>query len=259
MSTHLENLLAPGALRAVFQPIIDMRRSGTRVFAYEGLVRGPANTNFEQPDVMFSYVRLKRGEERIDRACVAAILRAAPQLPSEARVSINVHAATLGRDRNFADSVVAEAHRRAVDPTRLMLEIVEHGSASNEPHFLAAVARARQLGVSIALDDIGAGLSNYKMIIDIHPDFFKVDRYLVMGCAKDADRRKVLKSIRDLARSFGGRTIAEGVESEEELACLMDLGIELVQGFLLARPGTAQAFRPAGESLAPHPLECTIA
>jgi EAL domain-containing protein (putative c-di-GMP-specific phosphodiesterase class I) len=248
MSTHLERLLVPEALTAVFQPIVDTADGGARVFAYEGLVRGPASSNFEQPDVLFSYVRLKRGEERIDRACVAAILRAAPRLPSETRMSINVHAATLGREREFPDYVVAEACRNGIAANRIMLEIVEHGSAWDEPHFLAGVARARQLGLSIALDDIGAGLSNYKMIIDIHPDFFKIDRYLVMGCSSDGDRRKVLTSIRDLARSFGGRTIAEGVENEEELRCLIDLDIELMQGFLFARPQSARTFQSFGDA-----------
>ena len=259
MSTHLEKLLAPGALTAVFQPIIDTAHDATRVFAYEGLVRGPASSNFQEPDVLFSYVRHKRGEERIDRACVTAILRAAPRLPEESRMSINVHAATLGRDREFADYVVSEARRHDIVPNRIMLEIVEHGSAWNEPHFLAGVARARQLGVAIALDDIGAGLSNYKMIIDIHPDFFKIDRYLVMGCPNDGDRRKVLASIRDLAKSFGGRTIAEGVENEEERRCLMDLDIELMQGFLFARPQSPRAFHAFGVDDVGQPLAWTIA
>lgn len=261
MTTHLERLLAPEALTAVFQPIVDTANSGARVFAYEGLVRGPASSNFAQPGVMFSYVRLKRGEKRIDRACMAAVLRAAPSLPGESRVSINVHAATLAGEPEFPDWVVAEALRNGIEANRIILEIVEHGAVCNEPQLLAGVARVRQFGLAVALDDIGMGLSNYKRMIDIRPDFFKIDRYLVMGCSDDGDRQKVLTSIRDLARSFGARTIAEGVEREDELRCLFDLDIRLMQGFLFAHPRPARTFRSAGEPLMTvrQPLEWTIA
>ncbi|HET8799384.1 MAG TPA: hypothetical protein VFO89_16970, partial [Thermoanaerobaculia bacterium] len=122
MQTHLDSLLAPGALTAVFQPVFDTRPQPAAIFAYEGLVRGPAHSNFEHPDVMFGYVRHKRGEEQIDRACVAAILGAATSLPPEARISINVHAATLGRHRNFADYVVMGGRLHGIEPHRIVLE-----------------------------------------------------------------------------------------------------------------------------------------
>ncbi|MEO8382618.1 MAG: EAL domain-containing protein, partial [Acidobacteriota bacterium] len=236
MSTHLETILAPGALRPVFQAIVDGVAGGTPVFAYEGLIRGPASTNFEQPDVLFGYVRRRRCEERVDLACVRSILAAAPLLPSTASISLNVHAATLGRVRELGDLVVAAAEENGIAPHRIIMEIVEHGSAWSAPHFLAGIARLRQLGLRIALDDVGAGLSNYRMILDTCPDFFKIDRYLVTGCSDDGDRRKVLTSIRDLAAAFGAQAIAEGVETEEEWRTLADLGIRLMQGFLFARP-----------------------
>ena len=241
MHTHLEMLLTPGSLSPVFQAVVDGSAYGAPVFAYEGLIRGPVATNFEQPDVIFGYVRRLRCEERVDLACVRAILDEASLLPAGAVVSINVHAATLGRVRDFGDLVVAEARANGIAPDRIVLEIVEHGSAWSAPHFLAGIENLRRLGLRIALDDVGAGLSNYRMILDTRPDFFKIDRYVVTGCCADPDRRKVLVSIRDLAEAFGARVIAEGVETEQEAETLAELGIALMQGYLFARPMPARS------------------
>jgi EAL domain-containing protein (putative c-di-GMP-specific phosphodiesterase class I) len=241
MRTHLDALLAPGALTAVFQPIVRIGSEREEVFAYEGLIRGPEG-NFHHPDVLFGYVRRRRAEDRIDRACMRSILAAATILPRDSMVSINVHAATLGRDAAFGDAVVAEAEANGVDASRLILEVVEHGSAWNEPRYQGGIARLRQLGLAVALDDVGAGLSNYKMILDTRPDLFKIDRYLVHGCRDDASRRIMLASIHRLAADLGARVVAEGVEADDELRTLLDLGFELVQGYLFARPQPAQAF-----------------
>lgn len=243
MQTHLDALLAPDALRAVFQPIFRIAADrAPEVFAYEGLIRGPKDSNFQQPDVLFGYVRRRRAEDRIDRACMKTILRAASALPAQAVVSINVHAATLGRDAGFGEAVLAEAEKNGLEPRRIMLEVVEHGSAWSEPDYQGGIARLRRLGLAIALDDVGAGLSNYKMILDTRPDFFKIDRYLVTGCREDATRRTVLTSIRRLAEDLGARVVVEGVEVAEEVGTLLSLGFELVQGFLFARPQPALAF-----------------
>ena len=242
MQTHLDDLLAPHALTAVFQPIVRIGQGRAEVFAYEGLIRGPEGGNFHQPDVLFGYVRRRRAEDRIDRACMKTILHAARVLPSASMVSINVHAVTLVRDPGFGEAVLAEAEANGLDAGRVILEVVEHGSAWNEPDYQGAIARLRRLGLRIALDDVGSGLSNYKMILDTRPDFFKIDRYLVTGCRDDAARRTVLASIQRLADDLGAGVVAEGVEIAEELTTLLDLGVHLLQGFLFARPQPALAF-----------------
>ena len=137
MLTHLETLLSPGALRPVFQPVVHGVTAGAPVFAYEGLIRGPVATNFELPDVIFGYSRRRRCEERIDLVCVHAILDAAPLLPAHVSVSLNVHAATLARVPQFGDLVIAAAQVNGIAPSRIILEIVEHGSAWSAPHFMA--------------------------------------------------------------------------------------------------------------------------
>lgn len=230
----LDAILAPGGLRVVFQPIFEVspRRA---VHAVECLARGPQDTNMESPDVLFEYVRRKREETLVDRACVTTALAAARRLPAWLPLTLNVHASTLGRDHGFPDFLEETAAECGLPLPRLVVEVVEHTPFWDGHSFQRALARLRGEGVRIALDDVGLGQSNYRMMLDCRPDYFKVDRYFVDGCHGDPYRRAVLQSLVHLAREFGGNVVAEGVERPEDLATVAALGVGLVQGFLLAR------------------------
>lgn len=235
----LDRLLAPGGITPVYQPIYLVSDDAPELYGFECLTRGPRGTNFESPDVLFDYVRLKRQEIVVDRACIAAGLRNLPHLDGEVRISINVHASTLGRDPSFTEFLAATCRDTGIVPSRVTVEIVEHAPPWDSEAFLRALASLRQLGTSIALDDVGLGQSNFKMLLDASPEFLKLDRYFVDGCTHDPKRRAVIGSIEELARRFGARVIAEGVETEEDLLTVRALGVSLVQGFLLSKPLSA--------------------
>ena len=239
-ATLLDRILEPDGIRVVFQPIFECRHDGWHLYGLEALTRGPIGTNAARADVLFEYVRRKREEGRVDRACVARVLEAARALPRVPTISLNVHASTLGRDPYFCDFVARCADENGIDHSRLVIEIVEHAPSWDGPSFLRSLDALRDLGMRIALDDIGLGQSNYRMILECRPDVFKIDRYLVKDAATDFHRRATLQSIADLARSFGGLTVAEGVENHADLEALHSTGINLVQGFLLAGPQTAE-------------------
>ena len=240
-TTHLELMLQPEYLSVHFQPILESTGGMLRIHAFEGLTRGPKGSNFATPDIIFSYARRKREESRIDRACVANILRSAKALPSATRISINVHASTLSRDAAFIDVLEREASDAGISTTRLIVEIVEHASAWDEWGFAAALDRLRRTGVEIALDDIGVGLSNYRMMLETQPNYFKIDRFFVSGAERDHYRRAVMESIAQLATKFGARVVAEGVETDSDLRVVTDLGINLFQGYFFSPPVAVQA------------------
>ena len=173
----------------------------------------------------------------MDRACVLAILDAARRaLPPEATVGLNIHASTLAMDTGFVGFLESLLREHAVPGSRLVVEIVEHAPPWDVNGFSAALESLRAMGARIALDDVGLGHSNYHMILECRPDYFKVDRHFVDGCHRDFHRRAVLASVAQLARPFGARVVAEGVEKDEDLLALRRLGISLVQGYLLGRP-----------------------
>lgn len=246
MRDLLDAILEPGGLTVHFQPIIELRGTARRVHGLECLIRGPKGTNLENAEVLFDYVRRKREESLVDRACVRAALEASRRVPGPAKLSLNVHASTLGRDHEFLVYLGDVADVNAISLADVTVEIVEHAPPWDGRSFLGALEGLRRIGVRIGLDDVGLGQSNYRMILDCRPDYFKVDRYFALGCAKDPYRQAVLESIHELARRFGARVVAEGVEAAEDLAAIRAIGIDLVQGYMFSPPAPLEALMEAG-------------
>ncbi len=246
--TLIQQILGAGGLSVLFQPIYAVVDGTASVFALEALARGPKGSNVETADVLFEYVRRKGKEVEVDRACVAAILAAAATITLPVRaeaaqpaISINVHAATLEQDDDFARFLIDTCTQHGIAVTRLILEIVEQQQYWDDARFFGTMDTLRAAGVRIALDDIGLGYSNYRTLIEVRPDFYKIDRYFVTGSKDKDNARAAIESIVLLARRLGGRAIAEGIESAADLESVRDLGIDLVQGFHLAVPQPASA------------------
>ena len=240
----LDRILEPGSLSVHFQPVLEVHTSRPRPHYLEALIRGPQGTTAEAPSILFEYARKKNKESCVDRACVEAILDAAKALPPEVALGINVHASSLAMDPGFVDFLASALAARGIRATRLVVEIVEHAPPWDVVGFRTALEGLRALGALIALDDVGLGHSNYMMILECRPDYFKVDRHFVHGCHKDFHRRAVLASVAQLARPFGARVVAEGVEEPADMLTLRRVGITLVQGYLFGMPA------PAAETLA---------
>jgi len=234
--TLLDQVLEPGGLSVVFQPIFEVGAQEPELFGLECLVRGPGGTNGARPAVLFEYVRRKHAEAATDRACVAAALAESKGLPGVPHLSLNVHASTLARDPGFPAFLLDHARQASIPEKRIVVEIVEHAPPLDVPGFRRALEELRAAGVAIALDDVGLGQSNYKMILDVRPDIYKLDRYLVAGALNDPYRQIILDSLARMVRRLEARAVAEGVEDSHELVAVESAGIDLVQGFLLARP-----------------------
>lgn len=242
--TLLQEILGEGGLSTLFQPIFEIGGNGTSLFALEALSRGPKGSNAERADILFEYVRRKQKEPEVDRACVGSALQSSGSVSADCIISINVHAATLERDTQFPEFLADISGSFGVPLSRLILEIVEQQKYSDAHRFFNAVDRLRSAGVRIALDDVGLGYSNYRMLIEIRPDFFKIDRYFVSGCSQKPNARAAIESIVLLADRLGGRTIAEGIESEDDLRAVLGLGIHLAQGYYLMPPSSVPSLDP---------------
>src|SRR6266536_1708629 len=187
------------ALPVVFQPIFEIGLAGHRIHGVEGLVRGALQARLDSAAALLAPARVDGEEAAIDRACVAAVMREARALPADMPLTVNVRAATLAADVEF----VAFLTDRALE---------------------ASIARERL--VVDGVDDVGLGTSNYRMMLECRPAYFKVDAYFVLGAARDPHRLLVLESIAGLARKFGGRAVAEGVESAADLAAVVGAGFD---------------------------------
>jgi EAL domain-containing protein (putative c-di-GMP-specific phosphodiesterase class I) len=249
--TLIDLALGPGGLSVAFQPVFEVQGDSLRTHYLEALIRGPQGTPGEAADVLFEYARRKNRAADLDRACRRTVLAEARRLPEELRVGLNIHASTLAMDPEFLNLVGDTASLHGIDPSRLIVEIVEHAPPWDVDGFRNGLEGLRAIGARIALDDIGLGHSNYLMILECRPDYFKIDRHFVRGARHDFYRQAVLASVAQLAKPFGAQVVAEGVEADDDLAAVRASGIGLVQGWLLSGAHPASHYGDTAGSARP--------
>jgi EAL domain-containing protein (putative c-di-GMP-specific phosphodiesterase class I) len=232
----IDRLLAEGGIQPALQPVYEIAGAVRTPVAVECLSRGPKGSNAEQAPVLFDYVRRKRREAEIDRACLATALSACESLKPTVRVGVNVHASTLARDADFPRWFLSRLQAKKIDAARVVMEIVEHGPAQDLDSLARALTELRVAGVRLALDDMGIGTSGLRLVVEWAPEYIKIDRFFVEGARECPRKLAVLRSIVAMADGVGASTIVEGVETEEQLQMVIESGVKLVQGYVFCRP-----------------------
>jgi len=210
-----------------YQPIFSLKEE--RIFGYEALLRSDEPT-MANPCVFLSAAeRLNRMAEvgRIVRDRVAAQL---PNAPAQF-VFVNLHGSDL-LDEHLYDpgsalSKVAE---------RVVLEVTERASLASVADIEVRAARLRSLGFRIALDSLGAGYAGLASFTTLQPTVVKYDMSLVRGVDSSPTRRKVISAMTSLFAEMEVKVVAVGVETESERSTLVELGVDLMQGYLFGRP-----------------------
>ena len=220
---RIAKIIETAAFRPVFQPIVDLA-SGAHA-GYEALTRFSGGT---APDVVFAEARIAGLEAELEVATLNAAISAAAALPPGAWLSLNVSPNLVIGGRRLAGLI-----RRANRP--VVLEVTEHTSVSDYALLRTAISRIRP-DVSVAVDDAGAGVANFSHIVELRPAYVKLDMRLVRGIEADRTRQALVLGLLHFASESASLTIAEGVETDEELAALRLLGVPLAQGYLLGRP-----------------------
>ncbi|RZT05943.1 EAL domain, c-di-GMP-specific phosphodiesterase class I (or its enzymatically inactive variant) [Duganella sp. CF402] len=154
-------------------------------------------------------------------------------------VSINLSADNLA-DRSFIDRLMARVSKSGVSPSVLVWEVTETSVMRQLSQALTNMGRLRLAGYGLAMDDFGIGYSSMQQFARCPFTELKIDRAFVNGAAQWPNRHMVLKSALDLGQSLGVATVAEGVETVEDWKLLRDLGCDMAQGYLLAKPMPAE-------------------
>jgi PAS domain S-box-containing protein len=220
---HIGQTIRTGAFRPVFQPIVDVATGA--VEGYEALTRFSDGT---APDRVFADARASGLEAELELATLGAAIEAAAALPVGTWLSLNVSPGLL-----VANGRLGGVLRRADRP--VVLEVTEHVPVDDYPALRVAIGRLRPT-VRVAVDDVGSGFANFGHIVELRPAFVKVDIGLVRGIDTDLTRQALIVGLLHFAKESASLTIAEGVETEAELATLRRLGVPLAQGYLLGRP-----------------------
>ncbi|QXC59633.1 EAL domain-containing protein [Aquihabitans sp. G128] len=208
----------------MFQPIV--RMADGEVVGYEALCRSVEPEPVAPSDWFVLASRLDRRVE-LERACLLAVAEhGAP--PRDALLFVNVSPALLAHP----DSV----QLRDRLPRRLVLELTEREEIDDVVALRQSCAPWLRSGARLAIDDAGAGYSSLKQVVELLPEFVKIDRSLIVDIHRDRHRQALVAALVGFASEIGANVIAEGVESRAELAWLRDADVALAQGFLLGRP-----------------------
>lgn len=218
-------LLAPGGVFAAFQPIVDLRDRS--IPAWEALGRTTGGAPLAPDEALAIAERIGRSAD-LEVAFWDAVVAAGPP-PSSASLFVNLGGGALADDRVI--------ERLAGLPDYVVIEITERSVAGGEAALARTVAQWSEVGVRFAVDDIGAGYSSLRRVLDLKPAYLKLDASLVQGLAHDDRLRAALLAMVAFADALGAHLVAEGVERAEDLEVLIDSGVTLAQGFLLGRPG----------------------
>lgn len=235
LSKNFSDALARGDLTLHYQPIVDTI-SGA-IVGGEGLARWEHPvfgllTSDEFLDVVFSSDRSAEFTQRMVLDAIDTV-RILAEAGSSIAISINLPIRTL-EDVEFGAWFIAACDAAAVNPNQLVFEITERGINDDES-ITSAIDRLAGLGVTISVDDFGAGHATFKRLRWRNVAQLKLDRSLLFDVTTDAREREVLRSILDLATRLNYNVVAAGVETDEQLALLRQLGCPQAQGFLFAR------------------------
>jgi EAL domain-containing protein (putative c-di-GMP-specific phosphodiesterase class I) len=231
---RLQDLVLRERVVTSYQPILRMNE-GT-ILGFEALSRGPKGTGLETADALFGAAAEHHLLVEVDRLCRRSALLASGRIPSNAKIFVNTLPATM-RDPHFRGKPLIDFLDKAqVAPDRIVIEITEKLVIENYSLFRETMAYFTDLGMSFAVDDVGAGYSGLESIAKLKPTYLKIDIALVRDVHASAVNRVMCKAIISLGHSIGARVIAEGIHSEEEAQALRAMSVDYGQGYYLARP-----------------------
>jgi EAL domain-containing protein (putative c-di-GMP-specific phosphodiesterase class I)/GGDEF domain-containing protein len=230
----LTDIIHGGLVTVLFQPIVSMVER--RVVGYEALSRGPSNSPLHSPLVLFAAARQFGMLTELEMLCRHKAVEGFSQQELPGRLFLNVSPESLLENQHYPGRTLAMLEAVGMSPQQVVIELTEQAPIDNFELLYSALHHYRDMGFSIALDDLGAGYSSLRLWSELHPEFVKIDRHFIDGIHLDRVKREFVGSILDMAKASSAHIIAEGIELPEELEVLQEMGIDWIQGYLLGRP-----------------------
>lgn len=232
----LQELIVTEGVTTIFQPIVNL--DDKSVLGYEALSRGPKGTPYEDPYLLFNLAREVNLSFELDRICRSKALMNSRNLKQGLFLFINC-LPTAVHDPNFrGENLNSFLENLRLSPMRIVLEISEHDAIENFDIFREAMRYYSDIGFAVAIDDIGSGYSSLEAVVELKPNFLKLDISMIREIDKNTLKQELVRGLIALAGRMNSRVIAEGIETHEEMKTLMDLGVPLGQGYLIAKPGS---------------------
>jgi EAL domain-containing protein (putative c-di-GMP-specific phosphodiesterase class I) len=229
LTTRFESALA--TMWMAYQPIVAWSRR--EVYGYEALLRSGEPKLPHPGAVLDGAERLGRLPE-LGRSIRAAASGPVPMLPEGAMLFVNLHTHDLLDDQLFD----RDAPLARVAPC-VVLEITERASLHHIHDVQARVAKLREMGFRIAVDDLGAGYAGLTSFAQLEPEVVKLDMSLVRNVHTQPTKQTLVRTMISMCKELGMEVVAEGIETAEERDIIVAAGCDLLQGYLFAKPGKA--------------------
>jgi EAL domain-containing protein (putative c-di-GMP-specific phosphodiesterase class I) len=221
--------------RSVYQPIVTLADSAARVVGYEALLRARTPTGELMPQEMFDAAQQAGWLNVLDRIGRTTALRGAAGWLGEALLFVNFLPTTIYRPEVCLATTERAAEQAGVRLDQLVFEVTESEQVTDLHHLEEVFAYYRERGCKVALDDLGAGYSSLNMLVRLQPDVVKLDKEIVQRLPEPVSR-SVVSAVVEITHGYGGRVLAECVETPEQGAAARDLGVDLGQGWYFGRP-----------------------
>lgn len=228
-----EGISQPFPFTMAFQPVVDLKAQ--RIYAYEALVRGPRG---EGAGWVLDQVT-PANRYRFDQSCRVKAIALASRLglqQQRARLSINFIPGAMYDPENCVRATLAAARRHGLPAESLVFELTENERITDHAHLRSIFAVYKANRFRVALDDFGAGYAGLSLLAEFRPDVIKLDMALIRGLDASPARQAIIAGVLGICQALHVAVVAEGVETEAELAVLRAMGVTLAQGYLFARP-----------------------
>ncbi len=243
-SGWLVDMLSEQRVTSHYQPIV-YARDTRKVYAYEALLRGrEPDGALVSPGRMLELARDADLLFQLDLAARLSAVREAARLGLRVPIFINFTPTAIYDPAYCLRSTVATISELGMGPENVVFEIIESDHTPDASHLRALIAYYRKEGFRVALDDLGAGYSSLNLIHQLRPDIMKLDMELIRGIHEDAYKASITQKLLELAQKLGILTVAEGIETPEELRWVRQHGVDFVQGYLIAKPANPPTREP---------------
>jgi diguanylate cyclase (GGDEF)-like protein len=250
IETGLRRALDGGELKLLFQPIVDL--SSGRIDACEALLRWDHPVLGPIPPSEFIPVAEGMGMiEAMTRWVLHEACAAAAAWPGEVRIAINISPASL-KSTELPANVIAALLAAGLPARRLELEVTESIFLDDSGQTNAVLRELQRIGLRLALDDFGTGYSSLSYLRSYRFDTLKIDQSFMAGVSANPEDRAIVRAIGNLARDLAMDTVAEGIETRDQLVHAREAGFTNVQGYLFSRPVSRDRIE---EMLLAGPLE----
>ena len=226
---ELSLLVSEAGIHTVFDPIVSM--SDGAILGHEALTRPSRRVSFASVEEMFAFAESTDLLVDFERLCRATAVRSWSQLPARGLLFLNASVEAVEDPEWVGGAMDDLLSRHGLSPRQVVVEVTERVAIVRGQDFQHALRAFKDRGYRVAVDDMGAGHASLQALASIEPDFLKFDSSLVRDIDRNSIKRGLLQSLLTLADKIAARVIAEGVERDGERQALIDLGIELGQGF----------------------------